>query len=182
MLQEIIKKLHFLIGKCNFPHVENFIFIKQVFSNAEIIFLEKNLFYKSVSKTLCTKSDFIRDNKTPSKQTHTLVFENLQKNHHSIAQPICIELIKTYGENVFLSVFNSNKKSETLGLHEDEWSNIVIQLKGAKQWDVYDKNGAKEILLITKGDVLLIPNRAPHEVFCRADISIHVSIGFIKNG
>ena len=103
----------------------------------------------------------------------TLVMQGLERTHEPLrlfTRQLASELSHTVQANAYLSPGGGAKG---LGRHADEHDVFVLQIDGAKQWDI-DGLGA---FTMTAGDVLYMPRGTQHVAHTDGAPSLHVTIG-----
>jgi hypothetical protein len=83
---------------------------------------------------------------------------------------------------VLCSVYESAHGDETFGAHRDAWFGAVIQVAGAKHWQIgpglLDAASPPAQVTMTAGDILLVPRSLPHLVSTPADPGWSVHLAF----
>jgi mannose-6-phosphate isomerase-like protein (cupin superfamily) len=99
--------------------------------------------------------------------------QGLERTHEPLrlfTRQLASELSHTVQANAYLSPGGGAKG---LARHADEHDVFVLQIEGAKQWDI-DGLGA---FTMTAGDVLYMPRGAQHAAHTEGAPSLHVTIG-----
>ena len=103
----------------------------------------------------------------------TLVMQGLERTHEPLrcfTRQLAGELSHTVQANAYLSPGGGVRG---LGRHADEHDVFVLQVEGAKQWDVEGLG----TLALEAGDVLYMPRGTAHSAHTGASPSLHVTIG-----
>ncbi len=84
---------------------------------------------------------------------------------------------------VVCSVFASRYGDESLGGHWDAWYGAIVQMRGAKVWQIgerllRDTGQATQEVTTEAGDILLLPKGLPHAVQTPADPGHSVHLAF----
>ncbi len=84
---------------------------------------------------------------------------------------------------VVCSVYESSARDQNLGPHRDGWYGAVVQMLGEKAWllgDGADDPSAEPTLLLSPGDVLMVPKGVLHDVRT-PDHSVHMAFALITD-
>ncbi|HSX04919.1 MAG TPA: cupin domain-containing protein, partial [Candidatus Saccharimonadales bacterium] len=77
----------------------------------------------------------------------------------------------------------SSARDQNLGPHRDGWYGAVVQMLGEKAWllgDGADDPSAEPTLLLSPGDVLMVPKGVLHDVRT-PDHSVHMAFALITD-
>jgi len=101
---------------------------------------------------------------------YSLAARHLGRLAHSELQVVC-------------SVFASRYGDESLGGHWDAWYGAIVQMRGAKVWEIgesllRDTGQATQEVTTRAGDILLLPKGMPHAVQTPADPGHSVHLAF----
>ena len=84
---------------------------------------------------------------------------------------------------VTVVVYESVSGVQELGVHQDMWLGVMIQVSGAKDWQAGAGlpgagNGGVHRVTMTPGDVLVVPKGMPHQVVTPASPGHSAHLGF----
>jgi hypothetical protein len=87
------------------------------------------------------------------------------------------------GLQVACSIFASRSQDESLRAHWDTWYGAIVQIDGAKIWEIGDSllngsNQAARQTITRAGDILLLPKGLPHAVSTPTDPGHSVHLAF----
>ena len=102
----------------------------------------------------------------------TLVLQNLERVHPPI-RAFAFALQTEISHPVQANAYLSPPGAAGLGRHADTHDVIVIQLDGAKSWDIEGLG----LIEIAGGDVVYIPRGCPHAASTAARHSLHLTVG-----
>jgi hypothetical protein len=111
---------------------------------------------------------------TELSQSSTTVLQKLESSQ-GLFGAIARALQSSAHPRVTLSAYLSSTRSHKLGMHQDKWDNIVIQLSGEKTFFFVDAPPK----LLSAGDVLFLPQDVRHDVET-ASTSVHLSIALLR--
>lgn len=123
----------------------------------------------------------------------SIILNNVQEAHPPVAE-LCNGLSTLFGVPAHANVYLTPPHSRGFPLHFDAHDVFLVQLAGAKRWNVYapvvplaDARHQSETydgpvdqptrLLVRRGDVLYMPRGVPHEGLTDDEFSLHVTIG-----
>jgi hypothetical protein len=87
---------------------------------------------------------------------------------------------------VQVNVYVTPPASRGLGVHHDGHDVFVLQVFGAKQWDVYEREDGKGAgdpriaARLTPGDAMYIPRSFPHQARTAETASVHLTVGILS--
>ena len=105
----------------------------------------------------------------------TVVLQGLQRTWLPLAQ-LCRSLERATSHAVQANAYLSPPGTPGLGRHRDTHDVLVLQVLGAKGWDV-DGLGALEL---AAGDVLYLPAGTSHAATATREVSLHLTIGLLR--
>lgn len=111
---------------------------------------------------------------TELSQSSTTVLQKLEGSQ-GLFGAIARALQSSAHPRVTLSAYLSSTRSHKLGMHQDRWDNIVVQLSGEKTFFFVDATPK----LLSAGDVLFLPQDVRHDVET-ASSSVHLSIALLR--
>lgn len=88
------------------------------------------------------------------------------------------------GPRVNVTVYQSRAGDEELGAHRDTWLGVIVQASGAKLWEAGEGlfgRGERHRVLMTPGDVMVLPKNCPHLVTTPADPGWSAHLVFAVN-
>lgn len=110
-------------------------------------------------------------NKGYAAHPRTMVYEDINRGqdgswHSVVARHLGV--LSGSSLAVVCSAFESRCGDESLGAHWDAWTGAIVQIRGAKAWQighgVFDKAGPVQDVLTRAGDILILPKYLPHSV------------------
>lgn len=91
-------------------------------------------------------------------------------------------LMKLANCDVVCTVYESRVGDKTLGAHKDGWYGVIVQVRGAKAWQLGGDAGKEgPTLLAEAGDVLIVPEDLCHDV-STPDYSVHLTVAMLTRG
>ena len=115
----------------------------------------------------------------------TIVLQSLHRSWPPLTR-FCRALELALTHPVQVNVYVTPPTSRGLGVHHDGHDVFVLQVHGAKQWDVYergDETGAAQPCIsgeLSPGDALYIPRSFPHAARTARSASVHLTIGILS--
>lgn len=122
-----------------------------------------------------------------SEHPRTQIYENIHKQS-AWAGLVVAQLMEWAGCQVDCSAFLSRPSDGKFGEHVDLWYNLILQVRGVKQWFVrVDRDVEPQVLYTQPGDILAMPegvwHRAEtpefHKDFGKNDHSLHAQFAVI---
>lgn len=112
-------------------------------------------------------------------EPRTRVWTGLQLTGDPWYAVLAVQLARMTGYQVACSVYESGEKDSGLGEHLDTWFQLLVHLRGSKQWKLHHRAGGSEQLLMNRGDALIMQPYVEHEVSTPAEpgFSTHLAIG-----
>ena len=104
----------------------------------------------------------------------TLVMQGLQRSWTPLAR-FCLELEADLGHAVQANAYLSPPSAAGLSEHADDHDVLVLQVDGAKQWDI---QGVGDVTLVT-GDVVYLPAGTRHAARTVGSPSLHITLGLL---
>lgn len=106
----------------------------------------------------------------------TLVLQSLQRTWLPLAR-FCRSLERASSHAVQANAYLTPPGAAGLGRHADTHDVVVLQVLGAKRWEV-DGLGAVDL---GAGDALYLPAGTTHAAAAQDDTSLHLTIGFLRD-
>ena len=106
----------------------------------------------------------------------TLVLQGLQRTWLPLAQ-FCRSLERATSHAVQANAYLTPAGAAGLGRHRDTHDVLVLQLVGAKRWDI---DGLGDLTLAA-GDVLYLPTGTGHAAAAQETLSLHLTIGLLRD-
>ncbi|MET7685630.1 cupin domain-containing protein [Streptomyces sp. NPDC005423] len=95
----------------------------------------------------------------------TRVYESLDVRSDGWFSLASLHLAGMLRRGVVCTAYESRTGDRTLGAHYDHWLGVIVQMRGAKQWQIWPRaDGAPVELLMRPGDVLVLPQGMLHDV------------------
>lgn len=106
----------------------------------------------------------------------TLVLQSLQRTWPPLAR-FCRALERASSHAVQANAYLTPPGAAGLGRHADTHDVLVLQVLGAKRWEVDGLGGVD----LEAGDVLYLPTGTAHAATAQLDTSLHLTIGFLRD-
>jgi ribosomal protein L16 Arg81 hydroxylase len=105
----------------------------------------------------------------------------LNQAHHAIPALglACREIACELGIPSRANIYVAPPQAEGFAKHTDGHEILILQISGAKHWQLYPREGAAVELEMRAGDLLYLPRNLAHSARTQQDASIHVSLGLI---
>ncbi|MEV0278569.1 cupin domain-containing protein [Streptomyces sp. NPDC050610] len=106
------------------------------------------------------------------------VYESIHVQSDGWYSVAALHLARLVRRRVILSMYESHADDHALGKHDDEWDGVIVQMRGAKRWQVWPRADSDPHEVLTRaGDVLLLPRGMPHDVSTPGDPggSVHLT-------
>ncbi|MGP4046840.1 JmjC domain-containing protein [Streptomyces sp. 2A115] len=95
----------------------------------------------------------------------TRVYESLHVRSDSWLSLATLQLAGLVRRDVVCTAYESHAGDLNLGVHDDVWTGVVVQISGAKCWRVWPRaHGSPEEIRMEAGDVMVLPHGMKHEV------------------
>jgi len=95
----------------------------------------------------------------------THIFESIEATGEGWTALTTFHLSSIVQRRIICALYHSTAQDDTLGPHDDNWWGVIVQMRGNKQWRIWDKDGHEPMqLTLTSGDVLLLPAGVTHDV------------------
>ena len=116
----------------------------------------------------------------------TRVYENLDRDSERAWYSLAARHLGRLSRSelqVVCSVFESSHGDESLGGHWDAWYGAIVQMNGAKAWEIGESllGGTRQAtreLITQAGDILLLPKGLPHAVRTPEDPGHSIHLAF----
>ncbi len=105
----------------------------------------------------------------------TVVFQGLQRYWQPLRELIR-GLEEQLGHPCQANAYLTPPGSQGFALHSDTHDVFVFQTYGAKQWEVHDETGARQVDMLP-GVSMYLPTGTPHAARTQATGSLHVTVG-----
>jgi cupin superfamily protein len=105
----------------------------------------------------------------------TIVFQGLQRYWQPL-RTLVRGLEEQLGHPCQANAYLTPPGSQGFALHSDTHDVFVFQTFGAKEWEVHDEAGARQVLMIP-GTSMYLPTGTPHAARTQATASLHVTLG-----
>jgi hypothetical protein len=102
----------------------------------------------------------------------TRVWESVNEGGADWTALTTVHLGRLLQRRVICTLYQSVAGDDSLGPHDDNWWGVITQLRGSKRWRIWDQPNPTDLVL-TAGDVLLLPAGVQHQVFT-PDESVHM--------
>ncbi|MFJ4806026.1 JmjC domain-containing protein [Streptomyces murinus] len=99
----------------------------------------------------------------------TQVYESVHVSGDSWIGVVALHLAGMLRREVVCSIYQSSTEDSTLGPHYDTWVGVVVQMRGAKEWLIWQGDGEAEEVVMRVGDVMVVPRGMRHDVRTPAD-------------
>lgn len=100
----------------------------------------------------------------------TRVYESLGVRSDGWFSLAALHLAGLLRRHVVCTAYESSTGDSTLSPHVDQWLGVIVQMRGAKQWQMWsDDGGSPETLVTRAGDVLVLPEHVRHHVSTPTD-------------
>jgi bifunctional lysine-specific demethylase and histidyl-hydroxylase NO66 len=106
----------------------------------------------------------------------TLVLQGLQRTWLPLIE-LCRSLERATSHAVQANAYLTPAGAAGLGRHRDTHDVLVLQVLGAKRWDVDDLGD----LTLAAGDVLYLPTGTGHAAAAQETLSLHLTIGLLRD-
>lgn len=95
----------------------------------------------------------------------TQVYESLHVRSDSWLSLVALQLSSLMRRDVVCTAYASHAGDRNLGLHDDAWTGVIVQISGAKRWLIWPTahSSPHEIRMET-GDVMILPQGMKHQV------------------
>ncbi|MFE7122208.1 JmjC domain-containing protein [Streptomyces sp. NPDC057654] len=110
-------------------------------------------------------------------RARTRVYESINVRSDGWYSLAALHLARLVRRRVICTMYESHAGDRTLGKHDDGWDGVIVQMRGAKQWQVWPHADDDPHPVLTQaGDVLLLPRGIPHDVSTpsRPGYSVHL--------
>ncbi len=116
------------------------------------------------------------------RERRTKIYEAVESRSGGWSAEATRYLMKLAGCDVVCTVYESTAKDKTLGPHRDLWYGAIVQMLGAKAWQLGDDVGQEEpTVVLEAGDVLIVPEQLYHDV-STSDYSVHMTVAMLTGG
>lgn len=105
----------------------------------------------------------------------TIVFQGLQRYWEPLRQ-LVRGLEQELGHPCQANAYLTPPGSQGFALHSDSHDVIVFQTFGAKEWEVHDESGARQVMMVP-GTSMYLPTGTPHMARTQQTASLHVTLG-----
>ena len=105
----------------------------------------------------------------------TIVFQGLQRYWEPLRQ-LVRGLEQQLGHPCQANAYLTPPGSQGFALHSDSHDVIVFQTFGAKEWEVHDDTGARQVMMVP-GTSMYLPTGTPHMARTQDTASLHVTLG-----
>lgn len=159
----------------------NFALYESVFESETVTRLPLPIYGDDQEVTLVHGTEFERTNdrerlaKAYNVRPRTRVYESVQSCQDNWCAYIATRLSLLAGCRVTCSIYESVVNDGVMVPHYDDWTGIIFQLRGAKNWHVDEDGAQNERSRITQaGDVMVLPTTVKHWV-STPDYSVHAA-------
>ncbi|MFG3287234.1 JmjC domain-containing protein [Streptomyces sp. NPDC048179] len=105
-------------------------------------------------------------------QPRTQVYESIHARSGGWPSLVTLHLAGLVRREVVCTLYQSYADDRTLGAHLDDWLGVIVQMRGAKRWWIWQSpspQSSPDEIVMRAGDVLLLPKHMKHEVDTPAD-------------
>ncbi|WP_055548914.1 cupin domain-containing protein [Streptomyces kanamyceticus] len=104
----------------------------------------------------------------------TRAYESVNVHSDGWVSAASLHLAGLLRRHVVCTLYESRAGDRTLGAHDDEWLGVIVQMHGAKRWELWpERTGAGHEVLTRAGDVLVLPQGVTHAV-STPEYSVHL--------
>jgi len=115
-------------------------------------------------------------------ERRTKIYEAVESRSGGWSAEATRYLMKLAGCDVVCSVYESRAEDKNLGPHRDRWYGAIVQILGAKAWQLGEDVGGEEPTVVAEaGDVLIVPQGLYHDV-STPDYSVHMTVAMLTGG
>ncbi|WP_019061530.1 cupin domain-containing protein [Streptomyces prunicolor] len=98
-------------------------------------------------------------------RARTRVYESLDVRSDGWFSLVSLHLAGILRRRVICTAYESQAGDRNLGAHDDHWLGVIVQMRGAKQWQIWTSADSRPVDLLTSaGDVLVLPRGMTHAV------------------
>jgi hypothetical protein len=117
-----------------------------------------------------------------AREQRTRIYEGVESRSGGWMAEATRYLMKLAGCDVVCTVYESRAGDKTFGPHADGWYGVIVQMYGAKAWQLGEDAGRKDATVVVEaGDLLIVPEGLLHDV-STPDYSVHVTVAMLVNG
>jgi hypothetical protein len=115
-------------------------------------------------------------------QPRTKIYESVETRSGGWSAEATRHLMKLAGCDVVCTVYESRAGDKTLGSHKDRWYGAIVQILGAKAWQLGEDVEREETTVVAEaGDLLIVPQGLLHDV-STPDYSVHMTVAMLVDG
>jgi uncharacterized RmlC-like cupin family protein len=115
-------------------------------------------------------------------QPRTKIYESIETRSGGWTAEATRYLMKLAGCDVVCSVYESQAGDKTLGPHKDRWYGAIVQIHGAKEWQLGEDVEREQTTVVAEaGDLLLVPQGLLHDV-STPNYSVHMTVAILVDG
>lgn len=115
-------------------------------------------------------------------QPRTKIYESIETRSGGWSAEAARYLMKLASCDVVCSVYESHAGDRTLGPHKDIWYGAIVQILGAKAWQLgQDAERGESTIVAEAGDLLIVPQGLLHDV-STPEYSVHMTVAILTEG
>ncbi|MFE4055010.1 JmjC domain-containing protein [Streptomyces sp. NPDC059096] len=100
-----------------------------------------------------------------SRQPRTRVYESIDARSDGWHSLVSTKMASLTRHRVICTMYESNAIDQNLGAHYDVWFGVIMHMRGAKAWKIWNHPQQDPEEIVTRaGDVLLLPPHVQHDV------------------
>lgn len=116
------------------------------------------------------------------RERRTKIYEAVESRSGGWSAEATRYLMKLADCDVVCTVYESWAGDKNLGAHDDRWYGAIVQILGAKAWQLGEDVGKEEPTVVAEaGDVLIVPEDLYHDV-STPDYSVHMTVAILTSG